>query len=138
MITQICKCCGIEKELSYFDKDKDRPNHRTTCRKCRLSKRDKEKANARHREYSKERRKNFPDKVRQEYERSVYGKCKEDFTYSECWICGSTEKLCVDHSHATGKARGLLCHYCNIGLGVFKDNIKSLEKAVEYLKTSQE
>lgn len=138
MITQVCKCCGVEKELSYFSKDNNRPNHRTTCKQCRTNSRDKEKSRERHRLYARERRKNFPDKVRQEYERCVYGKSKEDFTYSECWICKSTEKLCVDHDHTTGKARGLLCHYCNIGLGVFKDNIKSLEKAAKYLKISQE
>jgi hypothetical protein len=60
-----------------------------------------------------------------------------------CAICGLEEttrnqhgvkKLAVDHSHATGKVRGLLCYRCNIGLGSFRDNPAALIKAAQYLK----
>jgi hypothetical protein len=44
--------------------------------------------------------------------------------------------LAVDHCHKTGKIRGLLCHYCNIALGGFKDSIESLKKAIKYLEGS--
>jgi Recombination endonuclease VII len=39
----------------------------------------------------------------------------------------------LDHCHATGIIRGILCNNCNLGLGLFKDNIKSLEAAAAYL-----
>jgi len=40
----------------------------------------------------------------------------------------------VDHCHTTNKVRGLLCHKCNTGLGLFKDNIKNLQGAIIYLQ----
>lgn len=48
------------------------------------------------------------------------------------WITGIS--LHLDHDHETGKIRGLLCGNCNRGLGVFKDSVKFLELATEYLK----
>ena len=42
--------------------------------------------------------------------------------------------LMVDHCHDTGIVRGVLCHKCNTGLGLFEDNIISLQNATDYLK----
>lgn len=39
----------------------------------------------------------------------------------------------IDHCHKSGKVRGVLCRYCNTGLGFFKDDITALAKAIEYL-----
>lgn len=51
-----------------------------------------------------------------------------------CAICGTAPAAHVDHDHATGKVRGLLCFNCNGGLGQFKDQIGVLNAAVRYLK----
>ena len=42
--------------------------------------------------------------------------------------------LAIDHDHATGKIRQLLCFNCNTGLGRFGDNADLLSKAAEYVK----
>jgi len=59
----------------------------------------------------------------------------------ECYICGTHQDklrraLAVDHSHHTGKVRGLLCDKCNSLLGYENDNIETLKKAIEYLETN--
>ena len=62
-----------------------------------------------------------------------------------CAICGKPETqaynstriighLCIDHSHETGKIRGLLCMKCNRGVGLFQDDVALLQKAAEYLE----
>lgn len=64
---------------------------------------------------------------------------QQDF---RCAICRNPEtrvrggnllRLAVDHCHRTGTVRGLLCNNCNRGLGLLKDNIALLMRAVAYL-----
>ena len=53
-----------------------------------------------------------------------------------CGICGDPPKekrLCIDHDHNTGIVRGLLCHTCNTGLGMFRDSPDLMLKAIAYL-----
>lgn len=48
-----------------------------------------------------------------------------------------TNKLSVDHDHITGKVRGLLCHACNAGIGLLRENIENLENAINYLNKNK-
>lgn len=50
-----------------------------------------------------------------------------------CPICSVKKVTAIDHDHKTGKVRGLLCHDCNRGLGIFKDDVNMLAKAAKYL-----
>jgi hypothetical protein len=58
---------------------------------------------------------------------------------SKCAICGKHDELnlAVDHCHETGQIRGLLCKYCNGGIGFLKDSIELLENAIKYLQKSR-
>lgn len=85
-----------------------------------------------------------PDKIKDGQLLWRYGIGLEDYNKlfvsqkGYCKICGRhqadlSKKLDTDHDHTTGIVRGLLCHKCNLGLGLFKDNIENLKRAIEYL-----
>jgi hypothetical protein len=96
-----------------------------------------------------------PDKVRQ-YQRATNLKKNFGLSLAEynamaaaqnncCAICKQPEtfvhsatnevaKLAVDHCHATGAIRKLLCKNCNNALGMFKDSVTLLSAAIQYLK----
>lgn len=54
----------------------------------------------------------------------------------KCKTCDKNidEKYYVDHCHNSGKIRGLLCNSCNLVLGMVKDNVKTLQRMIDYLK----
>ena len=39
----------------------------------------------------------------------------------------------TDHDHKTGKFRGILCHPCNVSIGMAQDDPKILQRAAQYL-----
>lgn len=75
--------------------------------------------------------------------KSKYGITRSDYEEMHdaqggaCAICrgdnGGGVRLFIDHDHGTGVVRGLLCHPCNAGLGMFRDSPESLSAAISYL-----
>lgn len=60
-----------------------------------------------------------------------------------CAICEGQQTyrgkkaLAVDHCHATGVVRGLLCNHCNHALGHAKDDPERLRAMADYLERSR-
>jgi hypothetical protein len=72
----------------------------------------------------------------------AYGITVEDFDRmleeqnGGCYICGQTDAnraLSIDHDHATGKVRGLLCSNHNRALGLLADDPDLVLAAHKYL-----
>jgi hypothetical protein len=56
---------------------------------------------------------------------------------NRCRICSDSfdaVRMNVDHDHISGRIRGLLCDFCNRGLGHFRDSVDRLQAAIDYLK----
>jgi hypothetical protein len=51
-----------------------------------------------------------------------------------CFLCQEVKRLAVDHSHTTGKVRGLLCWNCNTAMGKFKHDPSLLRAAADYIE----
>ena len=56
-----------------------------------------------------------------------------------CALCGkrnsSGRRLAVDHCHATGAVRSLLCASCNLAIGHLKDDPALMRKAATYVES---
>lgn len=57
--------------------------------------------------------------------------CKDDS------IAENTKRRHVDHCHATGDVRGILCQGCNTALGMAKDDPARLRALADYLEHHQ-
>ena len=80
--------------------------------------------------------------------RKMYGLTIEEYEamlrtqQGRCASCNDalTDKLHgrhIDHCHATGKVRGILCGGCNIALGHAKDDVERLKSLIRYLEKSR-
>lgn len=51
-----------------------------------------------------------------------------------CACCGETARLVVDHCHATGRVRALLCQPCNLMIGNAAEDAGTLRAGAEYVQ----
>ena len=146
---KMCKKCGIEKDLSEFNKHSNRKDkHNHICKLC-MSEIKKKYYNL-NSEYIKRRsleyKKNNRDRQKLLYYKHKDRKDAEKYGITieklnelkfnnngKCAICGHDSKLVIDHNHITLKVRGLLCKNCNSALGMFKENINTINNAIKYL-----
>lgn len=141
MNTKQCTTCHETKPLSEFGLQRGRPRHHCKVCKNKESREWYEKNKDRKKELSKDYRSTKKDQdLKKSYGISLheYSEMLVEQDYS-CKICQTHQDslkraLCVDHNHDTGKIRGLLCDTCNRSLGLLKDNIEVLKRAVDYLE----
>ena len=133
-MTKVCKHCGSEKPQTdfylFFDKWAGKSYMSARCKPC-------------HQQHKKQNpntpRNNKAEKLQLRYGLTYerWENLREAENYA-CMICGITEdemgkRLDVDHCHASGKFRGVLCNPCNNILGHARDNPAILEAAAKYL-----
>ena len=152
-----CNKCGEEKmahpDFFPIAKNKNgswRPG--AVCRKCEsaytvqrckdVQQHKKPHVIAYKKEYDK---KNF-NKHKNGYLKKMHGITLDEFNEmlksqdGKCAICGDLSKederhFAVDHNHETGENRGILCHKCNMAVGLFKDDPALFQSAITYLKS---
>ena len=135
-----CAVCGQEKHMSVFKSDPScRDGYRNICMVCYRT---------------QQRERHAREKVKPEYQEKLaaarrkwdlkkkYGVSPTEYELrlsaqgGVCLICGGNngnKRLAVDHCHDGGAVRGLLCNQCNIGVGMFRNSLELLQKAIDYL-----
>lgn len=113
LTSKICKTCKETKFESEFIKADGK--HRATrnrCKKCHKQQADIRK------------------KLRIENPLPPPGICR---------ICNSeTSKWVLDHCHASSKFRGYICTSCNSGIGLLHDDLDILQRAMDYLRETND
>ncbi|MGA4726280.1 endonuclease VII domain-containing protein [Micromonospora taraxaci] len=142
-----CLGCKLEHPESAFVGERGQKVNR--CAMCRAKLR------------ARPRPVHDPAATRRAYLRQKYGITVEEYDAlreaqsHQCAICGTHEddiqvprvgrprkdgtpaaeaaKLVVDHCHASGRVRGLLCNGCNSAIGHFRDSTEVMRAAIRYL-----
>ena len=144
--SKLCATCGESKPLEDFYPHSKPGLYQSSCKRCHCA-------------LSVERFSRLP--ADQQYAAQFKRRLKKygltPASYEErlvaqgrrCAICGTNEpdgranhagvaRFTVDHDHATGAVRGLLCVECNRGLGAFDDDPERLALAIAYLVGKKE
>lgn len=132
--TKWCSLCDKRMSFEFFYNLKSSPDGKySSCKKCAYKHEKKWVAANREQSAMIKRRRDL---------RKKYGITLEDYTRmyvkqkGRCLICDTKHeegKLVVDHCHATGTVRALLCSKCNKGLGLFHDDVDLMQEAAKYI-----
>lgn len=122
-----CYGCEVEQQIGEFSKDRRTPDGRaTTCRTCKSAARTED-----------------PHRTWARWLKWKFGITPEDYELmlavqgGVCAICEQPSprrtRLDIDHDHATGEIRGLLCTFCNRAIGMLRDRPIVAARAARYL-----
>lgn len=147
-----CPTCRVEKDESEFIRNRSTPSGvGGYCRPCAAERAKKRRLNdPRAAVYAKDWSRKNKDKMRVYRRRNLlknqYGLSIEDYEQMVeaqnglCAVCekepegGRHEVLYVDHDHATGRTRLLLCAKCNFAIGLLGDDVEVARRLVAYLQ----
>lgn len=142
------KCLKPKSESDFHMTSRD--GLKKQCKECcqrynrEFHANNKEERNASQRKYRQEYPEILAKVQRKSHLKNAYGLSPEAHSQllidqnNCCAICGDEfiKTPDVDHIHETNPpvVRGLLCRPCNRGLGLYRDSIERLEKAINYLR----
>lgn len=133
------KCKEVKLFTDFYQNKYSKTNTSSYCKPC---------SNARTTSYAKSNSDKIQPKLAGYALKRRYGISVEEYATMleaqgfKCGICSvendpTGRNFAVDHCHATGKIRGLLCSNCNTALGSFKDSVDRLKSAIQYLESKQ-
>lgn len=142
-----CGDCQMVKPVDEFYRNQRGTRNRDGyCKECRRT-RDRSRQESRNKVVARMMQID-PLYFRRKKLKNMYGITVEQYDamhsaqHGLCAICGQPERrvlygntayLAVDHDHATGKVRALLCHICNTALAPIEDR-SFRAKALDYLE----
>ena len=137
-----CSGCHRTRPLAEFTRMSRTPSGDYLCKPCRhlyINNLNKSEA---HRQHLADYHRAHPKDALRRHLFNGYGLTIEAFEQmvtrqdGRCAACGSLPtraRLDVDHDHATGKVRGLLCNPCNLALGHVGHDLERLRQLITYL-----
>jgi len=143
---RICSSCKVQKILKndFYKQPLSRKTNGNgylhTCKECVLERNRKSSQKNKNRIWENKIKYRYGITV-EEYKKlldSQKGSCSICKTNNPSHKRKASNYFCVDHCHATGKVRGLLCSTCNTALGLLGDSKNNLIEAINYLNRFEE
>jgi len=148
---KLCVSCRSQRSQNYYQRNKEQIKAKVLARyyknydKIRADQaeyREKTGYNSKYYAENKEHLRSQAQAAHRANPGKKYGLSKDEYwamvdrQAGLCAICNVVmERVCVDHNHATKQVRGLLCHHCNVTLGLMKEDPERLERAAEYIRS---
>jgi hypothetical protein len=130
---KLCSTCG---EANEFGKNVSQPDGlQNECKPCRRKRNKKI-----YKQSPEYRYKSWASRIMREYGWTVERYYETLAAQGGgCAICGSRNpgrgnaRFSIDHNHVSGLTRALLCHSCNVALGLLKEDKSRIQKMIDYL-----
>ena len=112
VLSKVCRICGVDTPSDSLVIDTTTPrkvHYKALCKTCANKKT----------KLVNDLRKDYPYP-------------SEDYSCPICFKAGV--KFYLDHDWDTKLFRGYLCNQCNVALGHFRDDVNTLNRAIDYLR----